>query len=183
MASRAVGGRPIEVTKPIEISPYDPGWPNRYAREAGRIRAALGDRVLALEHVGSTAVPGLDAKDRIDIDLIVADPAAEDDYVPDLERASYTLRSRDPHWYEHRALWSDNHDVQLHVFGPDCDEFLRHLILRDWLRTHPDDRDRYAARKHQAAAEHPMSMAAYVAAKADVIREILTRAGLRPAER
>jgi GrpB-like predicted nucleotidyltransferase (UPF0157 family) len=179
MAQRAVGDRPTEVTKPITISPYDPSWPTRYLREQARIRAALGARALAVEHVGSTAVPGLPAKDRIDIDLIVADPADEDAYVPDLTAAGYLLRTREPHWYQHRCLWTDGHDVNLHVFGPDCDEYLRHLILRDWLRAHPEDRDRYTARKYESAAEHPLSMAHYVAGKATVIVEILKRAGLR----
>ena len=183
MAARAVGGRAVEVTRPITISPYDPGWPARYRRHETRIRAALGGRALAVEHVGSTAVPGLAAKDRIDIDLIVADPADEDAYVPQLAAAGYALRSRDPHWYEHRCLWGEPHDVSLHVFGPDCDEFLRHLILRDWLRAHPRDRDRYAERKQRAAAEHPMSMAGYVAAKGDVIVAILRRAGLTDSAR
>jgi GrpB-like predicted nucleotidyltransferase (UPF0157 family) len=51
------------------------------------------------------------------------------------------------------------------VPGPDCDEHLRHLVFRDWLRSHPDDRDRYAACKHEAAARHPLSMANYVHCK------------------
>jgi GrpB-like predicted nucleotidyltransferase (UPF0157 family) len=181
MAQRVVGDRPAEVTSPITISPYDPRWPERFRRAETRIRAALGDRAQVVEHVGSTAVPGLAAKDRIDIDLIVADPADEDAYVPALAAAGYTLRTREPHWYEHRCLWTDNHDVTLHVFGPDCDEHLRHLIFRDWLRGHPADRDRYAARKYRTAAEHPMSMAHYTHGKADVIVEILERAGLKPA--
>lgn len=69
--------------------------------------------------------------------------------------------------------------MNLHVFGPDCDEYLRHVIFRDWLRTHPEDRDRYAARKFAAAAEHPLSMAHYVAGKGQIVVEILRRAGLR----
>ncbi|WP_084557248.1 GrpB family protein [Hamadaea tsunoensis] len=178
LAARAVGDRPVEVARPITISSYDPGWPQRYAYHAGRIRAALGDRALVVEHVGSTAVPGLAAKDRLDIDLIVADPADEDAYVPDLEAAGYALKTREPHWYEHRCLWTPDHDVNLHVFGPDCDEYLRHVIFRDWLREHPDDRDLYASAKHRAAAEHSMSMAGYVAAKGDVVLAILRRAGL-----
>jgi GrpB-like predicted nucleotidyltransferase (UPF0157 family) len=178
MAQRAIGDRPAEVTKPITIIAYDPSWPTRFRRAEARIRAALGDRALAVAHVGSTAVPGLAAKDRVDIDLIVTDPADEDAYVPQLAAAGFTLRTREPHWYEHRCLWTDNHDASLHVFGPDCDEHLRHLIFRDWLRDHPADRDRYAARKHDAAAEHPMSMAHYVHSKAAVIVEILGRAGL-----
>ncbi|MBQ0906980.1 GrpB family protein [Micromonospora sp. U21] len=179
MAQRVVGDRPAEVTAPITVSPYDPGWPAAYAREESRIRSALGTRALAVEHVGSTAVPGLAAKDRIDIDLIVADPADEDEYVPPLAAAGYVLRTREPHWYEHRCLWNSDHSVNLHVFGPDCDEYLRHVIFRDWLRTHPKDRDRYASCKIEVAAEHPLSMAHYVAGKGKVVVDILRRAGLR----
>lgn len=182
MRARVVGDRPAEVQAPIKVSAYDPEWPVRFARQERRIRAALGARVLGLEHIGSTAVPGLAAKDRVDIDLIVAGPAAEDDYVPALESAGYTLRTREPHWYEHRCLWTDDHGASLHVFGPDSDEHLRHLILRDWLREHPADRDRYAAEKYRVAAEHPLSMAQYVHGKAAVIVDILRRAGLRPGE-
>ena len=178
MAARAVGDRPPEVTAAITVSAYNPAWPDRYASQAKSIRAALGDRVLALEHVGSTAVPGLAAKDRVDIDLIVADPTTEDDYVPALAKAGYTLRTREPHWYEHRCLWTDDHGASLHVFGPDCDEHLRHLILRDWLRAHPADRERYAAVKCQVAADHPWSMAQYVAGKTAIIVDLLRRAGL-----
>jgi GrpB-like predicted nucleotidyltransferase (UPF0157 family) len=90
----------------------------------------------------------------------------------------YSLRTREAHWYEHRCLWTPDHGVNLHVFGPDCDEFLRHIILRDWLRTHPEDRDLYQTRKYQAAADHPWSMAHYVNDKTSVIVDILKRAGL-----
>ncbi|MEU5529673.1 GrpB family protein [Micromonospora chersina] len=178
-AKRAVGNRPANVTSPITVDAYNPEWPAMFAEEEAVIRAALGAKALAVEHVGSTAVPGLAAKNRLDIDLIVADPAEEDAYVPPLEAAGYLLRTRDPDWYEHRCLWTHDHGVNLHVFGPDCDEYLRHLILRDWLRTHPEDRDRYAAVKHRVAQEHPMDMALYVQGKSAIIIEILKRCGLR----
>ena len=180
LAHRAVGDRSADVPRaPITIHPYDPNWPARYRREEARIHAALGARVVAIEHVGSTAVPGLPAKDRVDVDLIVADPADEDAYIPDLTAAGYLLRAREPHWYQHRCLWTESHDVNLHVFGPDCDEYLRHVIFRDWLRAHPHDRDRYAAQKYESAAKHPMSASRYVHDKAAIVVEILKRAGLR----
>lgn len=179
-ATRVLIDRPADRPySAITISPYDPAWPEAYAREEARIRDALGPRALAIEHVGSTAVPRLAAKDRIDIDLIVADPTDEDAYVPALARVGYTLRSRDPDWYEHRCLWTEGHTVNLHIFGPDCDEYLRHVILRDWLRTHPDDCKRYEAAKFASAEENPWSMAAYVSGKAEIVVEILRRAGLR----
>jgi GrpB-like predicted nucleotidyltransferase (UPF0157 family) len=71
----------------IEVTDPDPGWPRQYDSLADRIREALGWRVLQLEHVGSTAVPGLAAKPVIDIDLTVADPTRERDYVPAWRRS------------------------------------------------------------------------------------------------
>src|SRR5580693_10293070 len=82
---------PPKLDGAVLLADYDPGWPGLFEREAARIRAALGDRVLRLEHIGSTSVPGLAAKPVIDILLIVADPADEDAYVAPLERAGYRL--------------------------------------------------------------------------------------------
>lgn len=183
MAAGAVCDRPIDVpNSPITITSYDPDWPSRFLAERARVRDALEVRALAVEHVGSTAVPGLSAKNRIDIDLIVADPTVEDDYVPALAAIGYALRTREPDWYEHRCLWNAGHTVNLHVFGPDCDEHLRHLVFRDWLRANPNDRDFYEAAKRRAAADNRRSTSGYNTAKATAIIAVLRRAGLRPAE-
>jgi len=172
----APGGAPeigIEVTDP------DPAWPRQFDGLAGRIRDALGWRVLQLEHVGSTSVPGLAAKPVIDIDLTVADPGREQDYVPALEAIGFRLTIREPWWYGHRMLRAEEPRCNLHVFGFDSPELIRHRILRDWLRGNPADRDRYAATKRQAASdanaggEHVMQ---YNARKQQVIREIYHRA-------
>jgi len=172
----APGGAPeigIEVTDP------DPAWPRQFDGLAGRIRDALGWRVLQLEHVGSTSVPGLAAKPVIDVDLTVADPGREQDYVPALEAIGFRLTIREPWWYGHRMLRAEEPRCNLHVFGFDSPELIRHRILRDWLRGNPADRDRYAATKRQAASdanaggEHVMQ---YNARKQQVIREIYHRA-------
>jgi GrpB-like predicted nucleotidyltransferase (UPF0157 family) len=163
----------------IDVTGPDPGWPRHYDRLAGRIREALGWRVLQLEHVGSTAVPGLAANPVIDIDLTVADPAREQDYVPALETAGFRLIIREPWWHGHRLLEADQPCCHLHVFGFDSPELIKHRIFRDWLRGNPGERDRYAAAKRQAAAEanaageHVMQ---YNARKQQVIREIYRRA-------
>jgi GrpB-like predicted nucleotidyltransferase (UPF0157 family) len=172
-------GPPTRLTAPIPIHDYDPRWPAMYAREEARIRAALGLTALAVEHVGSTSVPGLAAKFIIDIDLIVADPTDESAYVPVLEEAGYVLRIREPDWYEHRLFKSYGPEVNLHVFAPDCDEHLRHVIFRNRLRTSPEDRDRYAAEKRRIASQNLTFMAEYADQKSTVIVEILQRAGLR----
>ena len=157
----------------------DPTRPRQYDRLAGRIRRALGWRVLQLDHVGSTAVPGLAAKPVIDIDLTVADPGREQDYVPALEAAGFRLTIREPWWHGHRMLQADEPPCNLHVFGFDSPELIKHRIFRDWLRGNPGDRDRYAAAKRQAASEanaageHIMQ---YNARKQQVIREIYRRA-------
>lgn len=91
----------------LVLHEYDEAWPEIYALLAQRVRDSLGFRVLALEHVGSTAVPGLVAKPVIDLDLIVADPDREDDYVPALQAAGFALRLREPWWYRHRMLRSE----------------------------------------------------------------------------
>jgi GrpB-like predicted nucleotidyltransferase (UPF0157 family) len=69
-------GEPPRLSGPVELVDADPAWPRLFAREAERVRAALGNGVLVLEHVGSTSVPGLAAKPRIDMLLVVADATA-----------------------------------------------------------------------------------------------------------
>ena len=170
------GARP---TTGIEVAEPDPAWPQRYEELAGQIRGALGWRVLQLEHVGSTAVPGLPAKPVIDIDLTVADPDREAGYLPPLEKLGFRLVVREPWWYGHRALQLDQPRCNVHVFGLDSPESVRHRIFRDWLRGNPDERDRYAAAKRKAASaanaagEHVMQ---YNARKQQVVREIYRRA-------
>jgi GrpB-like predicted nucleotidyltransferase (UPF0157 family) len=175
LAKITIGGaRPL--LKPIEIRDYDPDWPLLYAREEARIRSILGDRVVRIEHVGSTAVPDLPAKPVIDIALEVPDSATESDYVPDLEAAGYALRIREPEWFEHRLFKVPDSDVNLHVFTAGCAEVDRMLLLRDWLRANAADRKLYATAKRKLAAHDWKYMQQYADAKTTVIQEIMSRA-------
>ncbi|CCH32101.1 hypothetical protein BN6_48290 [Saccharothrix espanaensis DSM 44229] len=158
----------------VVITPYDPEWPLRYQALATDIRAALGAAALDVEHVGSTSVEGLAAKDVIDIDLTVADSRDEDAYVPALERLGYVLVIREPSFHEHRALRLGVPRVNLHVFGPDCPEAIRHRMFRDWLRTHPEDRALYEDAK-RSAIPGGGTVVDYNQRKEDVIREIYDR--------
>lgn len=163
----------------IEIVPADPGWAAAYEAVAAQVREALGTRALDVEHVGSTSVPGLPAKPIIDVDLTVADPAAEAAWLPQLEEAGFVLTVREPWWYEHRCLRFAAPRCNLHVFGPDCPEHVRHQIFRDWLREHPDDRDLYRDAKLAAAAasnDEGEDMMQYNSRKQQVIRAIYARA-------
>lgn len=164
------------LTQPIQLVDYDPTWPHLFALEAERVRAALGDRVLLLEHVGSTSVPGLAAKPKIDMLLVVANAAAETAYVPALEAAGYQLHLREPDWYEHRLLKGPETDINLHVFSVGCEEIDRMVCFRNWLRVHDADRDLYQRTKQELARREWKYTQNYADAKTAVVREILVRA-------
>ena len=160
----------------IYLAPYDPAWPSLFTRLAKHIHEALGDDLLLLEHVGSTSVPGLSAKPIIDMVLAVADSSDESSYVPPLEEQGYTLRIREPGWYEHRLLKAPDVPGNLHVFSDGCEEIEQMLLFRDWLRSHADDRLLYEETKRKLAARTWKYTQNYADAKAEVVREILARA-------
>ena len=160
----------------IYLAPYDPAWPSLFTRLAKQIHEALGDAILLLEHVGSTSVPGLSAKPIIDMVLAVADSSDESSYVKPLEEKGYTLRIREPDWYEHRLLKPPEVEGNLHVFSAGCEEIERMLLFRDWLRTHADDRLLYEETKRELAARTWKYTQNYADAKAKVVQEILARA-------
>ena len=168
---------------PVTLVDYDPRWPDLFEREAARIRAALGDTVVRLEHTGSTSVPGLAAKPIIDITLIVPDSGDEAAYVPQLEAQGYLLRIREPEWHQHRVLKGPDTDVNLHVFSPGSPELRRMVGFRDWLRTHDDDRSLYERTKRELAARTWRHIQHYADAKTAVVEEIIARAGLPAATR
>ena len=180
MAEVVIGGAEVLPDR-IVVQDYDPAWPGRFEREAARIAGALGDRVVRLEHVGSTSVPGLPAKPIIDIALEVPDSAAESAYVPDLEAAGYVLRVREPEWFEHRLLRAPDRTVHVHVFSAGCPETDRMVRFRDRLRDDAADRDRYARAKAELAARDWKYMQQYADAKSDVVADIMSRVGPGPA--
>jgi GrpB-like predicted nucleotidyltransferase (UPF0157 family) len=171
-------GPPEVLNAQIYLAPYDPEWPQWYALEEARIRAALGERVLLLEHVGSTSIPGLSAKPRVDIILGVADSADEASYVPPMEAAGYVLRIREPDWHEHRVFKGPDTDTNLHVFTVGCAEIQRMLGFRDHLRTNATDRTAYELRKQQLARQTWKYTQHYADAKSEVVEGILAGAGI-----
>ena len=174
--SVSVRGSPPQYQE-IVIADYDPDWPRWFEQAAERIGSALGDKVLRLDHVGSTAVPGLPAKPLIDINLVVDDTTDEDAYVPPLEAIGYELRVREPDWYQHRLLRGHDPPVNLHVFPPNCEELPRMLRFRDHLRANEADRELYARTKRELAAQEWKYVQNYADAKSAVVQDILSRAG------
>ena len=163
--------------RPITLVDADPRWPQQFELLRDDIRRALGDSALAVEHVGSTSVPGLLAKPILDICLVVHDPPDESTYVPKLRTIGYVLQIREPDWYEHRMLWHDDPASHLHVFGADCVEVKRMIGFRDHLRSHPESREEYARTKQELASRRWAYGQDYADAKSQVIESILAEAG------
>jgi GrpB-like predicted nucleotidyltransferase (UPF0157 family) len=168
------------LTGPIALAEYDPEWPVLFAREEARIRSILGDRVVRLEHTGSTSVPRLAAKPIIDITMTVADVLDEPAYAPDLEAAGYRLviREHEPEWFDHRVFKGPDTNVNLHVFSAGCRELDRMVGFRDWLRTHDDDRELYEATKRELIKRDWKFVQNYADAKGEVVERIAARAGI-----
>jgi GrpB-like predicted nucleotidyltransferase (UPF0157 family) len=176
VARGRVGGPPRRLDRLIEIADYDPAWPGLYEREEVRLRAALGDRIVRVEHAGSTSVPGLPAKPIIDVVLEVADAADEDAYMHDLEAAGYVLRFRETDRWEHRLFRGPDTHVNLHVFTAGCEETNRMLLFRDHLRRDEADRVRYARAKRELATRNWSYRQQYADAKTAIVTEIMSRA-------
>ncbi|BCS24480.1 GrpB family protein [Aspergillus puulaauensis] len=171
--------------KEIEIVSPDPTWATSFSVLEERIKTAFAQSqsppsLLYIQHVGSTSVPGIPAKAVIDLDVVVADPTAEETYVPVLESAGLQFVLREPLWHQHRFFGCVEPYANVHVFGPDSPEVVRHRMFRDWLRDpkNEGDRELYASAKRKAAGEsreRGESVQQYNDRKEPVIREILKR--------
>jgi GrpB-like predicted nucleotidyltransferase (UPF0157 family) len=160
----------------IQLNEYSAEWPALFIREAERVRATLGDRVLMLEHAGSTAVPGLAAKPIIDVLLAVADSDDEAAYVRALESAGYVLHIREPEWHQHRMFKGPDTDINLHVYSFGCPEMDKMIMFRDWLRSNDADRELYERTKRELAKQTWKYVQNYADAKTSVVEEIVARA-------
>ncbi len=176
-------GEPVEHNDVVTLVEYDPRWPALFEREASRVHRALGDRALQIEHVGSTAVPGLVAKPIVDLLLVVEDSADEGTYGPALEAAGYVLRIREPNWQQHRLFKGPDSDINLHAFSRDCSEITRMLSFRDRLRGDAADRELYARTKRTLAQRRWRYVQEYADEKSAVVEAILVRAASAAARR
>jgi hypothetical protein len=114
----------------VVLAEHSPAWTQLFRNEEQRIRAILGRVAVVVEHVGSTAVPGLPAKPVVDVCLGVPDPRDEPRYRTKLTRIGYRLRIREPEWFDHRLLVLPEPAVNLHVFAVGCPEITRMIRFR-----------------------------------------------------
>lgn len=147
----------------IRVVDYDPSWPERFRREAAVIRAVLGDDCRAIYHIGSTAVPGMAAKPIIDILPVVEDLEAVDDTASAFAALGYEyLGAFGIPGRRYLRKGGDERTHQIHIFAQgDWTNIDRHLAVRDYLRTHPAEREAYVLLKRRLAAEHPWDIEGY----------------------
>lgn len=157
----------------VVIVDYDPGWPVRYESKGERVRLALGAAALRIEHIGSTAVPGLAAKPVIDLLVTVDDPEDDAALVPAMESAGYFLRVREA---GHRMFRTSGRDVHIHVWAGSDPEVERYLRFRDQLRQSTEDRLAYEHLKRKLAKRGWADMNDYADAKTELIASILNKA-------
>ena len=162
----------------IRVVPYDPEWPRRFEEEAVRLRRVLGDVLLDVRHVGSTAVPGLAAKPLIDVLLVVRDLPALDERNQAMIALGYlpagALFVPDSRFFSKGPPEARTH--HLHAYAPGHPEIDRHLALCAYLAAHPAQARRYADLKSALARDHRDDLLAYSRGKTPLLAELIERA-------
>ena len=169
--TRELGPQMLRV---VEVVPYDPAWPARFEAEAAHIRAALGDTLIGIEHIGSTSVPGLAAKPIIDMIPLVRDVTELDSKIGAMAAIGYTPRGEfglpGRRYFRKGSAYA--RVVHAHAYQIDNPEVERHLAFRDYLRTHPEALAAYASLKHELAQRHPTDIVAYMDGKDGLIKQL-----------
>jgi GrpB-like predicted nucleotidyltransferase (UPF0157 family) len=174
----AVGPATNGPPRVVDLVPADPRWAERFGVEAARVAVALGDVAVRIEHVGSTAVPGLAAKPVIDIQISVRSLEPMEAYRRGLERIGYVHRPDDES--EHRFFHLDLGDARafnVHVCTAGGAWERRHLAFRDHLRKDREEASRYEAVKRGLASRFGHDVDAYADAKTPYIRSVEARIG------
>lgn len=163
----------------VVIAAYDPAWPEVFAGEAQAIRQALGDVLIGVEHVGSTAIPGLAAKPVIDIAVSVASLTAAEAKIPALEALGYDCRGENGipgRLFFRKGLREFRRTHHLHLVEAGHEQWAAMLAFRDYLRARPGDAQRYEALKRALAEQFRDNRAAYSKGKTEFVQAILEKA-------
>lgn len=165
------------MSAPVVIVDYDPAWPEAFQALRQQLAAVLGNLALTIEHVGSTAVPGLAAKPIIDLDVVVrsiADvPAAIERLAPlgYVHQGDLGIPGREAFRTPPNAL-----PHHLYIVPAGNLAYRRHILFRDYLRRHPDEANAYAEFKRAAAERFRGDRSAYTTAKDGIVESMLRRA-------
>jgi GrpB-like predicted nucleotidyltransferase (UPF0157 family) len=161
--------------KKVEVVPHNPRWRNAFEAEAKHIGAALGENVVAIHHIGSTAIPDIYAKPVIDLLVEVGNITEVDERSSAMEALGYEAMGEFgiP---GRRYFRKDNQEgirtYQIHVFEAGSAQIDRHLAFRDYMIAHPEDARKYSELKRKLAKEHSQSIDGYMDGKDSFIKEI-----------
>lgn len=163
----------------VEVVPHDPRWRDAFETEAKQVAAALGGNVVAVHHIGSTAIPGIHAKPVIDLLIEVKDIIEVDGRDSSMESLGYEVMGE--YGIPGRRFFrkDDREGIRthnVHAFEAGSAEVERHLAFRDYMLAHPADAQRYCELKRRLAEEHPRSMDGYIDGKDAFIKEMDRRA-------
>ncbi len=166
------------MVRKVEILPHDPAWKIVYQREAACLRPLFGDNLIALHHIGSTAVPGLAAKPTIDLLAVVRSQARLERCRPDLQALGYQAKGENgiPGRRYFQKLQGEVHLTHIHAYEAGHPDIQRHLNFRDFLRTHPQDAQAYAALKQALAEQFTYEPKRYTEGKSEFIQAADRRA-------
>ena len=167
---------PIRTKEPVEVVDYSSHWPSEFEALAAPIRAALGDLALAVEHIGSTSVPGLAAKPIIDLDVVISSRLKLPETLARLAALGYVHRSNLGIPGREAFHWIGPKRHHLYVCAVDTPSLRQHLLFRDYLRAHPAEAQAYGELKKRLAEQHRNDREAYGLAKTDFATRILSRA-------
>ncbi len=163
----------------VLLAPHHPGWAEAYERERGRLADALESLTPVVEHIGSTAIPGIVAKPLLDIMVGIPEIADHAKAIAPMEALGYTYKGEfgipDRHFFVLGDEATSTHHVHLVKFGGHFWQL--NLVFRDHLRAHADACDRYAAEKRRLVREFADAREKYTAGKDAIIRELLAEAG------
>lgn len=168
------------MSAPLELTAWDPAWPARYAAEHSRLRDAVGAHALAIEHVGSTAVPGLLGKPVLDVAVAVADEVSADRCIAPLAALGYAYRGPhgdDPRRRYHVLDEGGRRLVQLHLYVLPAAAWDDKLAFRDALRADPALAAAYAAEKRRVADAVGWDKGTYAVAKGPFVEAVLAALG------
>nr|WP_246056270.1 GrpB family protein [Alteribacter natronophilus] len=162
----------------VRVVPYDSKWRERYEEEAAVLKEVFGGSLEAVHHIGSTSVEGLSAKPIIDILVEVKDIRNADECTKELTETGYTAKGENGipgrrYFYKGEGSLRSHH---VHVFEKGAEEAAHHLAFRDYLRTFPQERNRYGELKTNLAQQHPKDIESYIEGKDAFVSALVKKA-------
>lgn len=156
----------------VEVHPYDPEWPVLYEQEANRLRTALDDWILSIEHIGSTAVPGMPAKPIVDIAIGIRNFEEGFEMVPLMTELGYHFRGEVGVPRRHFYMLGKPRTHHVHVYEITSQDWQQRITFRDVLRSDPTKAREYAELKQKLAEQFPRDISSYLNGKKDFIERI-----------